>query len=165
MRSLHIDFDKVQYGALLRAVSWSSSLTVPYPAAASDLMFSSHVAGSGVFPFSFGLYHKAKKVYTVCPQVCLHRSSPATVRSFPILFRKYLVRDTFPSAEPFLPPLTSESPNHRRSDNCTGVSHQPILVALVSLRFELCTVCAVSIYIRPTCNHRNPLVMIMDKKR
>ena len=22
------------------------------------------------FPFSFGLYHKAKKVYAVCPQVC-----------------------------------------------------------------------------------------------
>ena len=69
----------------------------------------------------------------------LHRSFPATVQ---VSFCSENILSRHVSSGVLPSPLTSESPNHRRSDNCTLVLRQPILV--VSYRcLCACTVCAV----------------------
>ena len=69
----------------------------------------------------------------------LHRSFPATIR---VSFCSENILSRHVSSGALPSPLTSKSPNHRRSDNCTLALHQPILVALCRCLCA-CTVCAV----------------------
>ena len=139
LRSLHIDF-LTKFNAMRFFEQFLDllSLTVPYPAAASNQMFSSMLPGQEFSVFVRPLPRSQEKCIPFVPQVCY---MGLLLRQFKFhSVPKIFCQDTF-QAGASAPPLTSESPNHRRSDSCTLALHQPILVASYRC-ICACTVCA-----------------------